>query len=67
MNKKCPICDGQLIDEETSIKLKRYGREFTYHNVKTETCQKCGEKFFDGPTMTNIEREIRELVFEKAA
>ena len=48
MNKKCPVCDGQLIDKETSIKLKRYGREFTYHNVKTETCQKCGEKFFDG-------------------
>lgn len=61
------MCDGQLIDEETSITLKRYGQEFTYHNVKTETCLKCGDKFYDGRSIMNIEREIEETVVEKAA
>lgn len=67
MNKKCPICDGQLIDGETSVTFKRYGQEFIYHNIKAEICLKCGEKFLDGPTITKIESEIRERIFEKAA
>lgn len=67
MSKKCPMCDGQLIDEETSITLKRYGQEFTYHNVKTEICLNCGDKFYDGRSIMNIEREIEETVVEKAA
>ncbi len=67
MNKKCPICDGRLIDEKISKTFKRYGKEFTYQNIKAEVCQSCGDKFLDGPTVTHIEREIREKVFEKAA
>ena len=67
MNKKCPICDGQLIDKKISYTFNRYGQEFTYHNINAEVCQKCGERFLDGPTVVNIEREIRESVVEKAA
>ncbi|HSK72248.1 MAG TPA: YgiT-type zinc finger protein [Pyrinomonadaceae bacterium] len=66
MNKECPICDGQLIDEKISKTFKRYGQEFTYQNIQAEVCLKCGERFLDGPTITNIEREIREKVVEKA-
>ncbi|MGI8640259.1 MAG: YgiT-type zinc finger protein [Pyrinomonadaceae bacterium] len=67
MSKKCPICDGQLIDKEISKTFKRYGQKFTYRNIKAEVCQKCGERFLDGPTVINIEHEIKERVFEKAA
>jgi YgiT-type zinc finger domain-containing protein len=67
MNKRCPICDDQLIDKEVSKTFKRYGQEFAYHNIKAEVCQNCGDRFLDGPTVTHIEREIREKVFEKAA
>lgn len=67
MNKRCPICEGQLVDEKISYTFKRYGQEFTYQNIKAEVCQKCGDRFLDGPTVVKIEREIRESVVEKAA
>ena len=67
MNKKCPICDGQLIDKKISYTFNRYGQEFTYHNINAEVCQKCGDRFLDSPTVVNIEHEIRESVVEKAA
>lgn len=67
MNKRCPVCDGQLVDEKISKTFKRYGQEFTYQNIQAEVCLKCGERFLDGPTITNIEREIRERIVEKAA
>ncbi len=65
--KICPTCGGELIDTFVSKTLKRFGREFIYHNIKAETCQNCGEIFLDGVTMVNIEKDIREKVGEKIA
>lgn len=69
MSKKieCVICGGETEIRFVSCNFKRFGQEFTYDNIKADVCQKCGERFLDGPTITKIEREIRERVFEKAA
>lgn len=67
MNKKCPICGGELADEFASYTFKRFGQEFTYHNIKAEVCLKCGEKFLDGNSVLKIEREIENRIVEKAA
>jgi YgiT-type zinc finger domain-containing protein len=67
MIRECPTCGGELVDRLVSYTFKRFGQEFTYHNIKAEACLKCGEQFLDGPTVTKIEREIRERVLEKAA
>ena len=63
----CPICDGKAETRLVSYTFERYGQMFPYHNIKATICLNCGEEFFDGPTVTRIEREIREKVFEKAA
>ena len=69
MNKKliCPICNGKAETRFVAYTFERYGQKFPYQNIKATVCLDCGEEFFDGPTVTNIEREIRESVFEKAA
>ena len=66
MNKECPICYSQLIDEKNFYTFERYGQEFTYQNIKAEVCQKCGDRFLNCPTIVNIEREIKESMVEKA-
>lgn len=64
---KCAICNGKTETRKVCVTFKRYEQEFTYHNIQAEVCLDCGEEFLDGPTITNIEREIKERVFEKAA
>ncbi len=64
---KCAICDGETENKLVSVTFERYGQKFAYQNIKARVCRNCGEEFLDGPTITNIEREIRERVFEKAA
>ncbi|MCY7377242.1 MAG: YgiT-type zinc finger protein [Pyrinomonadaceae bacterium] len=64
---KCEICDGKTEDKLVSVTFERYGQKFVYQNIKARVCRNCGEEFLDGPTVTDIEREIRERVFEKAA
>jgi len=64
---KCVICEGETENKLVSVTFKRYGQEFVYHDIKARVCKSCGEEFLDGPTITSIEREIRESVFEKAA
>ena len=71
MSKKliCGICNGEAEIRYVSYIFKRNGQKFPYHNIKATVClnKNCGESFLDGPTVTKIEREIREKVFEKAA
>ncbi|CAN5709483.1 hypothetical protein BH24ACI1_BH24ACI1_11660 [soil metagenome] len=64
---KCAICDGETENKLVSVTFERYRQKFVYQNTKARVCKNCGEEFLDGPTITNIEREIRERVFEKAA
>jgi YgiT-type zinc finger domain-containing protein len=69
MNKKliCPVCNGKAEIRFVPYTFERFGQKFLYQNIKATVCLKCGEQFLDGPTVTNIEREIRESVFEKVA
>lgn len=64
---KCAICSGETENKLVSVTFERCGQKFIYHNIKARVCKNCAEEFLDGPTITNIEREIRERVFEKAA
>ena len=63
----CPICNGKAELRLVSYTFERFGQKFLYQNIKATVCLNCGERFLDGPTVTNIEREIRESVVEKAA
>lgn len=69
MNKKleCVICGGETKPEKVSVTFKRFGQEFTYHNVKADVCLKCGEEFLDGPQVLEIEKEIENKIVKKAA
>jgi len=64
---KCAICDGKTENKLVSVTFERYGQKFVYNGIKARVCENCGEEFLDGPTIINIEREIRERVVEKAA
>jgi YgiT-type zinc finger domain-containing protein len=64
---KCEACSGKTENKLVSVTFERFGQKFVYHNIEAEVCKNCGEEFLDGQTVTNIEREIRERVVEKAA
>ena len=66
-NIECVICDGITKPELVSHTFNRFGQKFTYHNIKANVCQNCGEAFLDGITITNIEKDIREKVAERIA
>jgi YgiT-type zinc finger domain-containing protein len=59
---ECVICGGETVRKFISKTLKRFGREFTYHNIRADVCLKCGERFFNGVTMVNIEKDITEKI-----
>ena len=64
---KCAICEGETENKLVSVTFERHGQKFVYQNIKARVCKNCGEEFLDGPTITDIEREIREKFVEKAA
>lgn len=64
---KCAVCNEETKDSIVSYTFERFGQKFTYHNIKARVCKSCGEEFLDGVTVTKIEKEIKERIFEKAA
>ncbi|MEO8073674.1 MAG: YgiT-type zinc finger protein [Acidobacteriota bacterium] len=64
---KCKICNGETENKMVSVTFERFGKRFVYKDIKARVCKNCAEEFLDGPTITKIEREIRDLIFEKAA
>lgn len=69
MSKKliCPVCNGEAESRLVSYTFERFGQKFLYKNIKATVCLNCGERFLDGPTVVNIEHEIRERIVKKAA
>ena len=64
---KCAVCNEETEDAIVSYTFERFGQKFTYRNIKARVCKSCGEEFLDGVTVTKIEKEIKERIFEKAA
>ena len=56
---ECEFCDGTTETRSVSRIFKRFGREFRFENIEAEICPKCGEIYFDGKTLKEIEEKIR--------
>lgn len=52
---KCE-CGGTARKGTASRKFSRYGK--TVKNIPAFICDKCGEKYFDGPAIAKIERDL---------
>ena len=56
---ECEYCDGVTETKAVSRTFKRFGQEFRFENIEAEVCLKCGEIYFDGKTLKEIEKKIR--------
>ena len=56
---ECEYCDGVTETKSVSRTFKRFGQEFRFENIEAEVCPKCGEIYFDGQTLKEIEEKIR--------
>ena len=51
-------CDEQSEPQLMTVEIPIGGQRVTV-DIKTRICLKCGEKYFDGRTILNLEKEIR--------
>ncbi len=58
----CEFCDGTTETKYISETFKREGQEFTFHNVQVELCPKCGEIYWDGMILRQLEAEIKQKI-----
>ncbi len=58
----CEFCDGTTETKYISKTFKRKGQEFTFHNIQVELCPKCGEFYYDGKILMQIEIEIKQKI-----
>jgi YgiT-type zinc finger domain-containing protein len=56
---ECEFCDGTTETKTVSRTFKRFGQEFRFENIEAEVCPKCGEIYFDGKILKEIEEKIR--------
>ena len=56
---ECEYCDGVTETKSVSRTFKRFGQDFRFENIEAEVCPKCGEIYFDGQTLKEIEEKIR--------
>ena len=56
---ECEYCDGVTETKSVSRTFKRFGQDFRFENIKAEVCPKCGEIYFDGKILKEIEEKIR--------
>ncbi len=64
---ECEFCDGITETKSVSRTFKRFGREFQFENIEAEVCPNCGEIYFDGKTLKEIEEKIRRQVLPLVA
>lgn len=58
----CEFCDGTTETKYISKTYKRERQEFTFHNVQVELCPKCGEIYWDGMILGQMEAEIKQKI-----
>ena len=56
---ECEYCDGVTETKSVSRTFKRFGQDFRFENIEAEVCPKCGEIYFDGQMLKEIEEKIR--------
>ncbi|MCK4795756.1 MAG: YgiT-type zinc finger protein [Spirochaetes bacterium] len=53
--KKCPVCDGEVIEKKVE-KLLKGGNNTAVVNVDAEVCLHCGERLYSRDTVSYFER-----------
>jgi len=69
MNKHltCENC-GEITETEFINKIIRHlGNEVLAENLEAEVCQKCGERYFSGKVLLELENQIEKGEIQKAA
>ncbi len=65
--KKCPICNGDVIEKEVE-KLLRGGNHTAVARVKAEVCTHCGERIYSKDIILqfeNIRSNLKQQDFSK--
>ncbi len=56
----CAFCNGATQTKIIALTFKRRKQEFTFQNVKSEVCQKCGQAYYDGTSFLEVDNRQRE-------
>lgn len=64
---RCHICSGTDFEERhVEYIYKRRGRYLVVRDVPCEVCLRCGERYYDGPVLLQIEHRFKEIYNEGA-
>jgi YgiT-type zinc finger domain-containing protein len=61
MPDRCEYCGGTNFVEKTVEKMHRHrGRYYLFRGVPVVVCRSCGERYWSGPVLRQITRQIQE-------
>lgn len=72
----CESCSGQVRTRRVTVDLRRGHNLFIFHNVPVGVCASCGERYYPGPlleqldevaTHANGQKTVKVPVFDYAA
>lgn len=55
-------CGGRAVIQFAAAKFETSGRAETVEKVPAFVCEKCGEVYFDGPSIVKIERKLESEI-----
>lgn len=59
---RCHICGGtDFVDRRVEYIYRRKGNYLVVRDVPCEVCLRCGERFYAGPVLMQIERRFKEI------
>ena len=62
MNAKCHFCGNKNFKETSTQYIYKHNNQFLIINdVPCEQCEYCGEKYYEGKVLTQIEEEFHRI------
>lgn len=62
---KCVICNGLNITKKTVEEEIRVGNDLVFVPIEVLTCDNCGEKYYDRPTLRRLEQIEKDISARK--
>lgn len=62
---KCVICNGSNITKKNVEEEIRVGNDLVFVPIEVLTCDNCGEKYYDRPTLRKLEQIEKDISARK--
>jgi YgiT-type zinc finger domain-containing protein len=61
----CDFCTGTTERKTVMREITRDGETYTF-SVKAKVCNKCGERYYDGKTLLEMEKMVKKAALQPA-